>query len=144
MPDHNASSKSKIAKLSGLVGFSIVTGFLGPWLQGFFDLRLISDSFQPGANGIASTLAAIAFLYSYASSAKKARSLIEGRARNTGIACLVTLVSCLALRSTLEAVTPGMGFTRALWILWFVLFVSVFSLFSGALGYVTRMVQSGH
>jgi hypothetical protein len=137
-----ASGKSRIAKLTSLVGFSVVGGIVGPWLQGIFALQLISDSFQPGANGAASAFAALAFLFAYASGARKPRATNERRARKVALFCGAALVGCLALRALLQVITPGRELTYSLWVVWIVLFVSVFSSFSATLGLVTRLVQS--
>jgi hypothetical protein len=45
-------------------GLGTILGAIGPWIQAFFDLGLISDYFQPAVNGAASASGALAFLVS--------------------------------------------------------------------------------
>jgi hypothetical protein len=137
-----SAATSRIAKLASLVGFNVVGGIVGPWLQGIFALELISGSFQPGANSAASTFAALSFLLAYAFSAKKSRATIETGARRAGIICALCLIACLSFRSLMHLIIVGRVLTYMLWVLWILVYVTVFSAFSATLGYLTRLVQS--
>jgi len=71
--------------LSGLKNFwAVITlagvlNVIGPWLQAFYKLKLISDYFQPWVNATASALAALTFVAAFAYLRKFGRERLKRR-----------------------------------------------------------------
>lgn len=116
-----------VLKFWGLITLGGVLGAIGPWLQAFFKLKLISDYFQPWVNAAASVLAALAFVVAFAYLKKFGRERLKRRLLISFISLLLSVAICLFFRLTLgDVFALGRVGTKLLWGIWIVAYLSIF------------------
>jgi hypothetical protein len=103
---------------------------IGPWLERFFALGLISDYFQPAWNRAASAMAALAFLIVYGRLRRAPAARLWRIIAGWLVAGSLGLVVCLVLKFSVGTViAPGTAGTVLLWVGWsvayFVLFIAL-------------------
>lgn len=114
-------------KFYGATTLAAVLGPIGPWLEPYLNLKLISDYFQPWVNTAASAFAGLAFLVAFGYLRKKGREKLK----RTGIVFLVLLVigfvACLWLKLALGTVwVPGRTGTVIAWFGWVLAYIMLF------------------
>jgi hypothetical protein len=134
------ASLKRFLKVAGICSFGVVIGILGPWFDGLFSLGLVPASFQPGAKGAASALAALCFLLAYAVTSKAPRYKISRWAIGSGVCTVVSLVLCLSVRAYALTAAPSILGTHVIWILWLSLYGLIFVSFSASLSLTLRII----
>jgi hypothetical protein len=114
-------------KFYGATTLAAVLGPIGPWLEPYLKLKLITDYFQPWVNSAASAVAALAFLVAFGYLRKTGREKLK----RTGMVFLVLFAvgfaTCLWLKFALGTVwAPGrMGMVTA-WFGWVIAYIMLF------------------
>lgn len=108
-------------------GLGTILGAIGPWIQAFFQLGLISDYFQPSLNGAASASGALAFLISYGFLRDAAPPVLKGRLKLWSALTTALLVVLLALKFSVGVLlVPDTAGAIMLWIAWFIVYLAFF------------------
>jgi hypothetical protein len=116
-----------LLKFWGAVTPAVVLGAIGPWLQPFLHLKLISDYFQPwvneGATAFAVLALVVAFAYLRGQGAQKLRRALIGSV----VILVVGSLICLAFRLLLgDVLALGRVGTMLVWLVWIVAYVAIF------------------
>lgn len=120
-------SWTDILKFYTAVTLAVVLGPIGPWLEPYVKLKLISDYFQPRVDTAATAMAALAFLVAFGFLRKRGRE----RLRRTGLAFLavlaVSFAGCLWFKLALGSVwTPDRAGTVIAWMAWILVYIALF------------------
>jgi hypothetical protein len=106
-------------------------GLIGPWLQQFFKLGLISDYFQPGVNSAATGFAALAFLVTAGVLRGRSPAYLKKLVKIGLLVLVISFSACLIFRYTVGTVwMPDRLGTVTLWLVWIIMYVAFFTSFS--------------
>jgi hypothetical protein len=123
----NNRTPSGLIKFWTAITLAGVLGILGPWLQAFFNIKLISEYFQPRVNEAASVMAALAFVTACAYFRKFGRDRLRRVLKISFIALVVCFVISLAIDLTLgDVIALGRLGTKLVWLVWIVAYISIF------------------
>jgi hypothetical protein len=114
-------------KFYGSVTLAAVLGPIGPWLEPYLKLKLISDYFQPWVNTAASAFAALAFLVAFGYLRGKGREKLKRIGKVFLFLVAIGFIVCLSLKFVLGLVwAPERIGTVIAWIVWILSYVLFF------------------
>lgn len=103
-----------------------ILGAIGPWFDAYFQLKLVSDYFQPGVNAAASASGALAYVVTYAASrdtdGKRLKQRIRGWAAVAVVCLAVLLFLRLGVGPAIALDTVGTVFLWVGWVLMYLVF----------------------
>jgi hypothetical protein len=123
----NKKTLSGLKKFWAVITLAGLLNVIGPWLQAFYQVKLISDYFQPWVNAAASALAALTFVAAFAYLRKFGRERLKGRLLISFLLLLLSVAICLFFRLTLgDVFALGRLGTKLVWVIWIIAYLSIF------------------